>query len=121
MRVSLFVLLFLAGCAPYPMVNYYDLDAAISDAETEEEREYYEGRLAYYEKQAEKAGIYLDAYQACEANRDCQIVCVFAGATYPIGGPDPEKSNVDRGIPELVRWYEKVGNSCGFVGRDEWR
>lgn len=118
MRVSLLFLLFLAGCAQYPRVDYYDLDAAISDAETEEEREYYQERLAYYDRQAEKAGIYLDAWNRCHASRDCQTICQFVGGSYPIGGSDPKNHKVDDGLPQLVRWYEKVGRSCGFVSRE---
>lgn len=111
--------LFLVGCAPYPYVNYYDLDKAIANAETKEEADYYEERLESWEDQTVKAGVWLDQWQGCQANPDCISVCDFKGMTPMTRGTDPEKNKVHEGIPELVRWYQYTRPpTCGFTGRE---
>jgi hypothetical protein len=108
-------LLLLAGCSPYPYVPYEELDDAVAMAETDEEAEYYRGRIESWETQAEEASLWLDEWVGCEASKECWILCEYRGVTPPSRGSNPRDNRVDEGVEELVRWYRTTRPpSCGF-------
>ena len=110
----LMAVVILFSCSPYPRYSYYELDAAIANAETEEEREYHRKRRESIEKTAMEAGEFLRQLRWCNADINCQVLCSFYGIT-PSDAMDPDPEDV-KGVDKLVKWYAYVRPpTCGFV------
>lgn len=107
--VSLLCIAFLVSCASYPSVPYSDLDDAIDNAKTDEEREYYTKRRDSLEEAAERAGDYLTAVRYCLSDGACKMVCDFTGVSSSRDPFDFRKWDLSS-VDKLVRWYHYARN-----------
>lgn len=104
----LFLLVFvvlLFACQPY--LTYDDLsEGAKTNPKIEK-------RLERFEKDAELAGLFIEARWACKSSGKCHMRCVWHGHK----GGDPNKTKF-KDIDDMVKWYRRVvKHDCGFVDR----
>ena len=112
--VCILVLVFVYGCAPYPNLPYYQLDDAIANAKTPEEKAYHKKRQRAIEDTAIKATRFLGQLSLCRSAAGCQTQCFFSGPV-PSDVLNPKPEDIDD-IEKLVRWYGYVRPpTCGFV------
>jgi len=106
--VSLLVV--FLGCAPYPYVDYYDMDEAIKNAPTKEEKEYYEKRVEAFEDLAERASLFIEDWQSCIGDASCQMHCEFRGMA-----PETEIRKVLKyDLRKRVRWFRRIKGTCSL-------
>lgn len=106
----LFLLVFvvlLFACQPH--MTYDELEEG---AKTSPE---IEKRLERFERDAERAGAFLEQRWVCESSGECYTFCDWHGPRW----------NVDRtefeDLDDMVRWYRHIKHSCSFVNRmSEW-
>ena len=68
-----------------------------------------EKRLERFERDAERAGEFLETRYYCEATGDCYMFCTWHGMRGDAG------RNEFKDLDDLVRWYRRVGVDCQFV------
>lgn len=113
--VRLIILVFLAGCAPFPHVGYYELDEAIETAETTEEKEYYEGRLEVFEDTAIKAEKFYENKYACEAGHMDRYGSEVVWACEEVARNLKRRPFTD--LEDMVRTYRNEKYYCGCVSK----
>ena len=112
--ISLLILL-LTACAPYPHVGYYDMDTAIANAETPEEKAWYEKQLARFERDAVRADELILAKQLCKLKTDCIWFCQYRSIN-----PNRHEPVLDT-LEKKVTWYRRTRGSCTpYYGKIEW-
>ena len=108
-------LLMLDGCAPYPRVKYAEMDAAVVNAETKEEAEWYVKFRDKFEAAAIKADAWFLNRELCLAGNSDRFgneMLWVCSATEP----DWDRRLVV-GIDARVRAYRMWHHKCGCVDK----
>ena len=115
MRYMIMVVLLLYGCGEYPYVRYEDIDTAILEADTPEERAYYRKHARTVENGIEDADKFIAGMEWCKRTNQCYPACDFRGPAVR------NALDIRRGfksIEEKYRWWRLVRPpTCGFVER----
>lgn len=114
--------MFLFGCAPYPSVSYYEIDDALANAQSEEEREFYRESARRMERDVEKANEFIMVIDYCTQTHECVPFCDWNGP-YLRDAMDieiMEKRGMFKDIDGILRWWRAVKPpTCGVVQRNE--
>lgn len=105
--IVVFLVLFLSACVFYPNVPYREMDGAIANAETPEEKAFYVKQLARFERDVIRADALIQEQQQCKRINGCIWLCVYHG-------PQIHRRNlVLDTLEKKVKWYRRMRGSCG--------
>ena len=97
------IVAFLASCQPY--MTYEELEeGAESDPKIQK-------RLERFERDAERAGVFMEQRYYCSSSGNCTMFCVWHGPRI-----DADRVKFDD-LDDMVRWYRRVRHACQFVKR----
>lgn len=102
----LFLLVFIVllfACQPH--LTYDELEeGAKTDPKIEK-------RLERFERDVERAGLFIEARWACKLSGKCYVLCVWHGT----------RGNSDRtefkDLDDMVKWYRHIKYDCSFIDR----
>ena len=115
-RLVVIVVISLGGCTAYPYVSYYELDAAIAAAETEEERQYYLEHQRTVEDNALAADRFIELMPVCTNDPKCRVHCDWYGPHAEMDIRKLQRQGVLSDVERLSRWWTIVRPpTCGFV------